>query len=398
MATSCELQEAVYQAGTAPGIDKVAGKITGVKILGRESPNGGGRIYSDAALREAAVCYDGLGVNLNHPDRSTPGKERRVEDGIGWLENIQVRDDGVYGDMAVILKHPYSEAIMEAAERRPDRFGLSHNARGGTSRKGDKTIVESITSVRSVDLVQNPATNKSLFESEDPVSDQKHTLKSLIEALPTKSVQRKALSDLLEEEMFPMAGPDMPVDMAVAPEGESLDADTAAKAAFEAVILGIFRDDKLTWKETQTKIKEAIDALAKMSGGDPASETPEEPAEAEGDVAAMESIQEEVKQLKAELAQQKAVSADKDATLQARELLESKCITIKPERVSVIKSITDKAARTELLESWAKADGPKPKPAAPRPAASPSAVNLTESLPANYQPPKTAKEMAASYR
>lgn len=398
MATSCELQEAVYQAGTKPVIDKVAGKITGVKILGRESPNGGGRIYSDAALREAAACYDGLGVNLNHPDRSTPGKERRVEDGIGWLENIQVRDDGVYGDMAVILKHPYSEAIMEAAERRPDRFGLSHNARGGTSRKGDKTIVESITSVRSVDLVQNPATNKSLFESEEPVPNKNHTLKSLIESLPAKSIQRKTLSDLLEEETLPMIGPDMPIEMAVEPEGESLDADAAARAAFTAAINAVLSDESITWAETQAKIKDLVSTLAKMSGGDPASETPEEPAEAEGEVAAMESIQEEVKQLKAELAQQKAVSADKDATLQARELLESKGITIKPERVTVIKSITDKAARTELLESWAKADGPKPKPAAPRPASSPSAVNLTESLPANYQPPKTAKEMAASYR
>lgn len=398
MATSCELQEATYQGSNKPVVDREAGFIRGVKVLGRFSPNGGGREYSDAALREAAVCYDGIGVNVDHPDRSTPGKERLVKDGIGWLENLQVRDDGVYGDMGILKEDPMAGKLFEAAERRPERFGLSHNARGRQIRKGDKTIVESITSVRSVDIVQNPATNKSFFESEEPVSDTKHTLKSLIEALPAKSVQRKALSDLMEEEMFPMAGPDMPVDMAVAPEGEPVDADTAAKAAFEAVILGIFRDDKLTWKETQTKIKEAIDALAKMSGGDPASETPEEPAEAEGEVAAMESIQEEVKQLKAELAQQKAVSADKDATLQARELLESKGITIKPERVTVIKSITDKAARTELLESWAKADGPKPKTAAPRPAASPSAVNLTESLPAGYKPPGTAKEMSASYR
>lgn len=144
-------------------VDRDAGVIRGVKILGRVSANG--REYSTTALRQAARCYEGLGVNMNHPDRGHPHLERPVQDGFGWLEGVQVQDDGVYGDLHFLKSHAMAGPICEAAERRPDRFGLSHNATGNVVERDGKRIVESIEQVRSVDIVQRPATTQGLFES-----------------------------------------------------------------------------------------------------------------------------------------------------------------------------------------------------------------------------------------
>jgi hypothetical protein len=144
-------------------VDRERGIIPDVKIIGRVSKNG--REYSDKALKEAASKYEGIEVNLNHPSRSKPGDERRVEDGFGWLESVRVRDDGVYGNLHYLKEHPNAGMIAEAAERRSSRFGLSHNAQGTVAVKNGKNVVESVDKVLSVDLVQSPATTNGLFES-----------------------------------------------------------------------------------------------------------------------------------------------------------------------------------------------------------------------------------------
>lgn len=157
-------------------VDRDAGVIRGVKILGRMSANG--REYSAPALRQAARCYEGLGVNMNHPDRGQPHLERPVQDGFGWLESVRVESDGVYGDLHFLKSHAMAGPICEAAERRPDRFGLSHNATGNVVERQGKRIVESIEQVRSVDIVQRPATTHGLFESESATPDSPRTTES----------------------------------------------------------------------------------------------------------------------------------------------------------------------------------------------------------------------------
>ncbi|MFN0050543.1 MAG: hypothetical protein ACKV0T_00030, partial [Planctomycetales bacterium] len=155
------LQEITYSE--APQVDRDAGVIRSVRVLGRTSRNG--REYSAAALQQAARLYEGLGVNLNHPRAAQSDRARDVEEGIGWLESVEVRDDGVYGDLHYFRTHPQAELVLEAAQRNPRRFGLSHHAHGRVVTQEGKLVVESVESVRSVDLVQNPATNLGLFES-----------------------------------------------------------------------------------------------------------------------------------------------------------------------------------------------------------------------------------------
>jgi len=149
-----------------PQVDREAGVIRGVKILGRTSRNQ--RVYAPGALHAAARLYEGLAVNVDHPHGRTPAAPRQVAEGLGWLSAIRVTDEGVYGDLHYLRSHPQAEMIVEAAERNPWRFGLSHNAEGRVVKQGQEWVVESVERVHSVDVVQSPATNRGLFESCDP--------------------------------------------------------------------------------------------------------------------------------------------------------------------------------------------------------------------------------------
>lgn len=379
--------EETYQT-TKPTVDRDAGVIRGVKILGRVSRNG--REYSETALREAAAIYEGLGVNTNHPNRATPNISRTVEEGIGWLENVTVKPDGVYGDFNVIKSHHMANSLFEVAERKPDRFGLSHNASGDVVERGGKPLVESIKSVRSVDLVQNPATVNSLFESEDPVTTKTTPFKKLIESLQPKSKDRKFFAALLENDELPMVTPDMPVEVPSA--GPTPTADEAARAAFKSAIDALLDDESITWEETRKRVVEMIKTLEKMSGGDPGTpETPAEPPEGEGDETVTESLEVRFNKLQQELLEERATNA-------ARTLLESSKVKVTPARVAAIKRTPNKNEQKELLEDWLKADGPAPKPGVQRPAISKPAPLLESQDSPGHKPAKGADAMLAAYR
>ena len=154
------------QIQSAPGrVDHTRAIVKGVKILGTHSRNRGGYEYSPAALQQAATFYENIRVNLDHPSRDRPNENRSVKDWVGHLQNCRVTPSGVIGDLCLIKSHPFTPAILEAAETRPNQFGLSHNGDGTIVTRGGKRVVESIEHVRSVDIVCNPATNSSLFES-----------------------------------------------------------------------------------------------------------------------------------------------------------------------------------------------------------------------------------------
>ena len=112
----------------APRVDRDAGVIRAVKILGQSSRNG--RIYSPRALQQAAGIYEGVDVNIDHPEIGRPQCKRKFADGFGYLTRVALKDDGVYGDLVYLKSHTLAEQVCEAAERMPHQFGLSHNAEG----------------------------------------------------------------------------------------------------------------------------------------------------------------------------------------------------------------------------------------------------------------------------
>lgn len=144
-------------------VDRQAGVIHGVKILGAVSRNG--RTYSEAAMMRAVTLYENATVNIDHPQRGGPLGQRGLAEGFGELKNVVKKDGGVYGDLYFVKSHPMAEQVCERAERFPHKLGLSHNAEGVVSARDGRMIVEDIQCVRSVDIVGCPATSDGLFES-----------------------------------------------------------------------------------------------------------------------------------------------------------------------------------------------------------------------------------------
>ena len=144
-------------------VDRDKGIIRDVKILGLVSENN--RRYLPEAVKSAKHLYEGIKVNINHPDSSND--QRNAEDRFGKLINVYfVEGEGLYGDLMFLKSHPMAERVCEAAERMTDVFGLSHNAQGdGVDDKDGCFVINEIVSVRHVDLVSDPATTKSLSEA-----------------------------------------------------------------------------------------------------------------------------------------------------------------------------------------------------------------------------------------
>lgn len=145
-------------------VDRENGVIRGVKILGYESKNK--RRYTRAAIERAAHLYENAAVFADHPGGRAQGN-RRVADRVGTLMGVHVRESGLFADLHYFRSHALAGTIADAAEANSPGIGLSHVAEGTTRREGDLTIVEEITRVVSVDIVSNPATTRSLFESEE---------------------------------------------------------------------------------------------------------------------------------------------------------------------------------------------------------------------------------------
>jgi hypothetical protein len=159
------IQEFVDSGQARLRVDRAAGIIRGVKLLGLTSRNG--RRYREAALVEAAGLYEGAKVNINHP-KGHPLSPRDYQDRLGVIRGVEFRaGDGLFGDLHFNPKHALSEQLVWDSEHAPQNVGLSHNVLARIARSGDETVVEAITKVQSIDLVADPATTAGLFEQVD---------------------------------------------------------------------------------------------------------------------------------------------------------------------------------------------------------------------------------------
>ena len=272
---------------TLEAIDTEAGVVRGVRILGPESKNG--RRYSPAAINAAAKLYEGTPVNVDHSRESA---DRPVADAFGWLKSVEVREGAVFGDLHYLRSHPQAPLLIEVAQRNPNRLGLSHHAEGTVRMDGGKTIVETVERVHSVDLVQTPATNAGLFESEGAMQDGEK--KPMMEADEFRAKVMEAM------------------------DGEG---DMAAKI------------------EALKKILAAMEAPA---------ESPKIEVEmGEGEKPMAESLSKVMSKLDQLLEAFGGIKADHDA----RSLLESSGREVTRERVAALLAV-DAGKRSALLESW----------------------------------------------
>lgn len=218
------------RVSTPRKIDRDKGVIYRCKILGLESANG--RRYTQNAVRSAAKLYEGRKVFCDHPGK--PSDQRSIRDVFGWFENVIAETDGLYGDFHLVNpKTELAESVMNAAENKADLYGFSHNSLGEGDEIDGVFVVGRISEVRSVDLVSDPATTKSLFEGR---AMKKMSLRKLLEWVKPKQAKAKAnLKKLLEDDapldMDLDVPDDMPVDEPAPAEGGGMDALTNAIAA-----------------------------------------------------------------------------------------------------------------------------------------------------------------------
>jgi len=157
------LQEFVDSRGLAIRVDRDAGVIRGVKILGLASRNN--RSYPAQTLAQAAPLYEGAKVNVNHPKGPAAGRD--YQDRIGLLRNVTLRsDEGLFADFHFNPRHTLAEQLLWDAEHAPENVGFSHNVEARTATRDGRVIVEAILKVQSVDLVADPATTRGLFEAQ----------------------------------------------------------------------------------------------------------------------------------------------------------------------------------------------------------------------------------------
>jgi hypothetical protein len=297
-------------------VDRDAGVIHDVLILGRKSRNG--RNYSAQAMQKAVSIYESKVVNVGHPPRTDPKKERTFDERFGWLAGVRESTDGLRGDLHYLKSDPRAEKFCEAAERNPSMFGLSHNAEGRLVRHGSEVIVEEIQEVRSVDIVSDPATTRTLFESFDsegsPEMDQ---------PMPEA----------------PAGSGDMTLQMFQERVGAifSGEGDPASKAKAIGNLA-----------KTLLKVKDELD-----NAGKPA-EKPADALVADAGKETMESLQAEIKTLKAE----KEVG-------QLFESLGVKPSEIQRKAVLALESKEDRQALIESYKATGKSGDEKPKSASP---------------------------------
>ena len=158
-----QLTEYVDSRGVRLDVDREAGVIRNVKVLGLKSHNG--RTYPKETIARAQGMYEGAKVNVDHP-AGDPSSPRSYSDRIGVLQNPRVGQagDGLFADFHFNPKHALAEQLCWDAEHSPGNVGLSHNVLAKIDGPKGRTVVEEITRVQSVDLVADPATTKGLFE------------------------------------------------------------------------------------------------------------------------------------------------------------------------------------------------------------------------------------------
>jgi hypothetical protein len=317
-------------------VDREAGHIDGVLICGLQSRNG--RDYPTSVLSRDFARYEGAAVNCDHADESTVGRR------LGWFSDVKPGADGrPRGRLNLLKSHPMSAAVFEAAERNPSLFGMSHVAVCGTRRINGRETVESINKVLSIDLVADPATTKSLYESYHPQRPPM-LFKAFAEQVSAKWPEyRPALVKFLREEMG-----DVPMDMP--PEMDTPTADDPVKAAFSQAMHALvdqFDGGALEGPALLSKLKTLMKAAEKMNGKEAEPEV-EEPAEV-SEPPEMESLRTQLAAVIKENAELKLNTLIGDTPLSP----------VQRKAVGLLTEEADRKALIESLKAAAKTTGPK---------------------------------------
>jgi len=274
---ACGVAAAIEQATR---VDRAAGIIYGVKVLGVQSVNPARFLgydrkdfgdaldqpysYSVPGMKAALPMYENASVFSDHlllqiadnGQRVTapiPQNTRHNDQLLGWLQNCRVIEtgdptiDGIYADWHLITSHSMAAMVMEVAEKRPDKLGLSHEAfaTNPTVVKG-RIVLNEIANVEAVALVcVKPGTVKGLFESQvtQIIAPEKkvmpQTIRTILAAQPVTAKGRRVL-EMASGDPMAMGDIDVPVGDNIEPGS-----DAAMQDAIKALVNAILDDTAL---------------------------------------------------------------------------------------------------------------------------------------------------------
>jgi len=142
-------------------VDETSKRVERVALAGRASRNG--YHYTEQALRDAVALYEGRPVFLDHAPNVRRPFERSTRDLVGTIQNVMYEEGKIRGDIQV-LDTDSGRTFLALAAGGTANVGMSHVVIA--KRNPEKSLVESIEEVISVDAVVFPATTSRLSEQQ----------------------------------------------------------------------------------------------------------------------------------------------------------------------------------------------------------------------------------------
>lgn len=246
-------------------VDAAESVLRRVKVLGYESVNR--RRYTMESAQQAIGLYEGAKVNLDHPE-GNPSKSRGLVERFGKLQDVTVESDGVWANLRYNPRHLWAPTVAWWAEFMPDCLGLSHNAIGQGHDEHGVFVVERIVSVRSVDLVADPATTRGLFESTGQGGTMKVKLKSFFESAKWEKRTAPLIQSSIKK-LMEMGYMDPEMEMDGPDGGGGVDHAAALKDGFDASCYAIIDDEKMSADDKVKRLKKLLKTHEKLASGKP---------------------------------------------------------------------------------------------------------------------------------
>jgi hypothetical protein len=314
--------------GSFDRVDREAGIIRGCRILQAKSENG--RRYLQEAMEESAPLYEGVRVYIDHLPKNAKSVQRSKRDRWGKLQDVEMQEGSLVGDLHYLKEHPMTAAILESIERFGDT-GLSHHAEGKVERQDGELVVSKIMNVRSVDFVEAAATNANLFEGAEGTEEVPMSKVAVLTVL-RESVSVPGVSRCLAQLADSGFESSSEIELTEGVTGED-----RLPAALGGLVKEILESDGSAGLET----------VSALFAPEPAAEA----AAVAGDESELATLREQVESLLAEKAQAEARAA-------CIELLESAGVEVNDVRVNALAALPE-SSRADLVAEWPKA-GRKP--------------------------------------
>lgn len=182
--------------------------VENVVILGPISTDAAGKVrrrYTPECLQQAVGIFEGAPAFVDHVDPDKTNKTRSVRDMYGYYKNVRVDlQEGKLRGSLDVFDGPLGQHVLSIVKKNPRMAGNSICATGKIRMDGGVQVVEQIMPRTawgrpSVDLVSEPATTKSLFEStQEPIKESNMELGNL--TLAVLREQRKDVYDTVFQE------------------------------------------------------------------------------------------------------------------------------------------------------------------------------------------------------